>query len=93
MDETGDKGDQSEDNPTRNNKVMCKTIGPPPTKGYSMDDTSWTVRSYTTRSGKAICYVTIIKKGSKCNFNEEYDYDFEAKWAGEGEQTCLLGEP
>ena len=92
MDETGDKGDQSEDNPTRNNKVMCETTGPPPTKGAATDNTSWTVQGFTTLGGKAILAVVIIKKGSECNFNEEYGYDFEADWVGEGEQPCLLGE-
>ena len=92
MDETGDKGDQSEDNPTRSNKVMCETSGPPPTTGAATDSTSWTVQGFTTLSGKAILAVVIIKKGSECNFNEEYGYDFEADWVGEGEQPCLLGE-
>ena len=92
MDETGDKGDQSEDNPTRNNKVMCETAGAPPTKGCATNNTSWTVQGFTTLGGKAILAVVIIKKGSECNFNEEYGYDFEADWVGEGEQPCLLGE-
>ena len=92
MDEAGDKGDQSEDNPTRNNKVMCETIGPPPTRGSATDDTSWTIQGFTTLTGKAVLAVVIIKKGSLPNFNELYGYDFEADWVGEGEQPCLLGE-
>ena len=69
MDEIGDKGDQSEDNPTRSNKVVCKTIGPPPTKWSTTDNISWTGQGFTTLDGKAVLAVVIIKKGSECNFN------------------------
>jgi len=78
MDEAGDKGDQSEDIPTRENKVMCESI-------------NWTIQGFTTLSGKAVLAVVIIKKGSLPNFKELYGYDFKADWVGEGEQPCLLG--
>lgn len=91
MDETGDKGNQADDKPSRSEKFLTES-GTSPKVGSAVDDTSWTVQAYTTLGGKPVLYVIILKKGSVLNFNEHNGFDLSAEWLGDGEEACKKGK-